>query len=86
MFGRRAVDLLKVIANLLAFVFLATLLWRMMAPALDAVRFHEVSPDLSIPMGVHWSLMILGIVLALLPAALMLAQSLAVLLRARREP
>ena len=41
----------------------------MVPPALDSVRFHEVSPDLAIPMGVHWSLMIFGIVLALLPAA-----------------
>ena len=86
LFGRRAIDVLKVIANLLAFVFLSTMLWNMMAPARDAVRFHEVSPDLAISLGAHWSLMILGVVLALLPAALILAQSLAVLLRARREP
>ena len=79
--GRRAVEVLKVVANLLAFVFLAVLLYQIVAPARDAVRFHEVSPDLAIPMGVHWSLMLLGIVLGLLPAALTLANSVVILLR-----
>ena len=79
--GRCAVEVLKVVANLLAFVFLAALLYQMVAPALDAMRFHEVSPDLAIPMGVHWSLMLLGIVLALLPAALTLANSVVILVR-----
>ena len=79
--GWRAVEILKVIANLLAFVFLATLLYQMVAPARDAMRFHEVSSDLAIPMGVHWSLMLLGIVLALLPAALTLANSVVTLVR-----
>ncbi len=83
LFGRRAIDVLKVIANLLAFVFLAVLLWNMVAPAHDAVRFHEISPDLAISLGLHWSLMIFGIALALLPAALLLMASLAALLRAR---
>ena len=77
--GRLAVEVLKVIANLLAFVFLASLLYQMVTPARDAMRFHEVSPDLAIPMGVHWSLMLLGIALALLPAALTLANSVATL-------
>jgi hypothetical protein len=39
------------------------------------MRFNEVSPDLSIPMIVHWTLMIAGIVLAIPAAALMLAGS-----------
>jgi len=79
--GRLAVEVLKVIANLLAFVFLASLLYQMVTPARDAMRFHEVSPDLAIPMGVYWSLMLLGIVLALLPAALTLANSVVTLVR-----
>ena len=79
--GWRAVEILKVIANLLAFVFLASLLYQMVTPARDAMRFHEVSPDLAIPIGVHWSLMLLGIVLGLLPAALTLANSMVILLR-----
>jgi len=86
LFGPRAIDVLKAIANLLGCLFLAALLWHMVAPARDAVRFHEISPDLAIPMGVHWSLMIFGIALALLPAALILVQSLATLLRMRPEP
>jgi TRAP-type transport system small permease protein len=81
LFGRRAIDVLKVIANLLAFLMLAVLLWQMVAPARDAIRFHEVSSDLAIPMGVHWSLMIFGVALALLPAALILIQSMLALLR-----
>jgi TRAP-type C4-dicarboxylate transport system permease small subunit len=74
-FGRTAVGLLKVIANLAALVFLAVLSWRMIQPALDSVRFNEVSPDLSIPMVVHWALMITGIVLALPAAAWLLIKS-----------
>lgn len=79
--GRRAVEVLKLTANLFAFVFLATLFYQMLAPARDAMRFHEVSPDLAIPMGVHWSLMLLGIGLALLPAALTLANGVVTLVR-----
>jgi TRAP-type C4-dicarboxylate transport system permease small subunit len=81
--GRRAIDVLKAVANLLALVFLAVLAWRMVPPALDAMRFGEVSPDLAIPMGVHWALMIAGIVLALPAAAFILIESLRPLLRAR---
>ena len=47
------------------------------------MRFHEVSPDLSVPMIVHWSLMIAGIVLALPTAAYMLFESVRQLLLAR---
>ncbi|MGH6996249.1 MAG: TRAP transporter small permease [Stellaceae bacterium] len=73
--GRTAVGLLKVMANLAGLVFLAVLSWRMITPALDSMTFHEVSPDLAIPMIVHWSMMIGGIVLALPAAAFMLAES-----------
>lgn len=86
LFGRRAIDVLKAIANLLAFVMLAVLLWHMVSPALDAIRFQEISSDLAIPMGVHWSLMIFGIALALLPAALILIRSVLALLGTRHEP
>lgn len=82
-FGTIAVGLLKVVANLAGLVFLTVLSWRMIAPALDSMRFNEVSPDLSIPMIVHWGLMILGIVLALPAAGLMLADSLRHLAAAR---
>jgi len=78
--GRPAVALLEAAANLAALAFLAILAWRMVPAALDAMRFGEVSPDLSIPMGVHWGLMIAGIVLALAPAALLLAASMRSLL------
>ena len=73
--GRAGVGVLKIIANLAGFVFLAVLSWQMIRPAMDSVRFGEVSPDLSIPMAVHWSLMIIGIVLALPAAAWMLVES-----------
>ncbi len=82
-FGASAVAMLRVIANLLALIFLALLSWRMIPPALDSVKFHEVSPDLAMPMGVHWLLMIAGIVLTLPAAAFMLAESVKVLVRAR---
>lgn len=74
-FGPLVVGALRVTANALALIFLAVLSWRMFPPALDAVAFNEVSPDLSIPMGVHWVLMILGIVLTLPAAAWMLVES-----------
>ena len=74
-FGVRAVGALKLIANILALAFLGVLLWRMIPPALDSARFHEVSPDLSIPMDVHWALMIAGIVITLPAAACVLIES-----------
>jgi TRAP-type C4-dicarboxylate transport system permease small subunit len=72
-FGRTAVAILRAIANLAALAFLLLLSWRMIQPALDSMRFKETSPDLSIPMAVHWSLMIVGIVVALPTAAWLLA-------------
>lgn len=78
--ARALINILKLIANLAAFVFLVVLSWRMVVPASDSVRFHEVSPDLSVPMIVHWVLMIGGIVLALLAAAFILIESLRQLL------
>ena len=74
-FGRTAVAALKAIANLAALAFLLLLSWRMIQPALDSMRFKETSPDLSIPMVVHWSLMIAGIVIALPAAIWLLAES-----------
>jgi TRAP-type transport system small permease protein len=74
-FGRAAIGFLKVGANLAAFVFLSLLSWHMVQPALDAFRYGETSSDLSIPMIVHWSLMIAGIVLALPAAAILLINS-----------
>lgn len=82
-FGPFAVGLLKAIANLAALAFLALLSWRMIQPALDAMRFGETSPDLSIPIVVHWTLMIAGIVIALPTAAWLLIQSLRSLSPAR---
>jgi TRAP-type C4-dicarboxylate transport system permease small subunit len=74
-FGARVVGALKVIANILSFGFLAVLCWRMFPPALDSAHYHEVSPDLSIPMTVHWMLMILGILVTLPAAAWVLIES-----------
>lgn len=73
--SRRLIGMLKLVANLGAAVFLVVLLWRMVGPALDSLRFHEISPDLSVPMIVHWTLMIAGIVLALLAAVFVLIES-----------
>ncbi len=74
-FGVRVVGALKLIANILALAFLGVLLWRMIPPALDSARFHEVSPDLSVPMDVHWALIIAGIVITLPAAACVLIES-----------
>lgn len=72
--GPRAIYLLKIAARLLAFVFVGVLVWQMIAPAFNSMNFHEVSPDLSIPMIVHWVLMVVGIALALLAAAWILLE------------
>jgi TRAP-type C4-dicarboxylate transport system permease small subunit len=74
-FGPRVIATLKLIANVFAVAFLILLIWRMIPPAQDSLNFHEVSPDLSIPMWVHWALMLIGIGLTLPAAVLMLAQS-----------
>ncbi len=83
-FGARAIAVLRAIANVLAFAFLVLLIWRMVPPAIDSANFGEVSPDLSIPMIVHWVLMLIGIALTLPAAAWMLAVSLHGLSRAGR--
>lgn len=75
MFGRRAIGIFKLISNVLALGFLMVLLWRMLPPAFDSANYHEVSPDLSIPMVVHWVLMIVGIAMTLPAAAWMLVES-----------
>jgi TRAP-type transport system small permease protein len=82
-FGSTAIGALKLIANVLAIAFLAVLLWRMIPPALDSARFHEVSPDLSIPMDMHWALMIAGIVITLPAALCVLIESAQTLTRPR---
>ena len=83
LFGPGAVHVLQTAARLLAFAFVAVLLWQMAAPARDALNFHEVSPDLSIPMFVHWVLMLAGIAVALLAAAWILLEGFT---RARERP
>ena len=77
------IDLLRLIARLAALTFLLMLAWRMIGPAIDAVRFHDVSPDLSVPMIVYWVLMIAGVLLSLLSAVLILIESLRRLLTKR---
>ena len=86
LFGRVAIVCLKVAANLAGFVFLSILSWHMLQPALDAWRFGETSPDLSIPMIVHWGLMIAGVLLALPAAAILLVDSVRSVSPARDTP
>ena len=85
-FARIAVALLKVAANVAGLVFLVVLSWRMITPALESMQFNEVSPDLSVPMIVHWTLMVAGIVLAIPTAVLMLAGSVHELAAPRAVP
>ena len=75
MFGGRAISTFKLISNVMALGFLMVLIWRMLPPAIDSANYHEVSPDLSIPMVVHWVLMIIGIAMTLPAAALILVES-----------
>ena len=46
-FGRTAVGLLKVVANVAAFIFLAVLSWRMIQPALDSDAVQRESRRIS---------------------------------------
>jgi len=74
-FAPRVVKVLRVIANICCVGFLGVLIWRMLPPALDSAKFNEVSPDLSIPMIIHWVLIISAIGLAFPAAVLVLAES-----------
>ncbi len=85
-FARVIISVLKVVANFAALVFLVVLAWRMVPPALDSLHFGETSPDLSVPMIVHWVLMIVGIVLAIPAAVAMLMASVQALLPLRDTP
>jgi TRAP-type C4-dicarboxylate transport system permease small subunit len=58
--GKRAVDVLRASGGLFAFAYLVLLLWHMVTPALDTLRFGDISPDLKIPIFLIWIPVLLG--------------------------
>lgn len=62
--ARRTVGRLKQLARLLTLLFLALLLYNMIAPALDAYRFGERKQELGVPLWVLWLPILLGVLLS----------------------
>lgn len=58
--GKRAVAVLRASGGLFAFVYLSLLLWHMVTPALDTLRFGDITPDLKIPVFSIWIAVLFG--------------------------
>jgi TRAP-type C4-dicarboxylate transport system permease small subunit len=66
--GKRGIAVLRASGGLLTFVYLALLLWHMFAPALDTLRFGDITADLKIPVFYIWIPVLLGMFGAALAA------------------
>jgi len=64
----RAVDGLKAFGMTATVAYLALLVWAMVTPAVDVVRFHEVTFSLQIPTIFEYAPVLLGIAAALVAA------------------
>lgn len=62
----RAIEVLKALGMLAAFVFLALLTYHMVQPAVDFVTFNEVTMDLALPKIWQASLIMAGVALAVI--------------------
>ncbi len=58
----RAVPALKRFAEIFAFVVLAVMTWQGFIAARDAIEFHDVTADLSLPRVLHWIAVLAGLV------------------------
>jgi len=75
--GRRAVALLRATGGLLAFLYLGLLLWHMFAPALDTLRFGDVTADLRIPVFLIWIPVLFGMAGSLIAALVVASRQIA---------
>ena len=75
--SERAVAFLRAFGALAAVGFLGLLSWYMVRPALDFIRFDEVTINLQIPLIWKASLILLGMAAALVAATVMLCREIA---------
>jgi len=66
--GKRVVALLRASGGLCAFAYLSLLLWHMVAPAFDTLRFGDITADLKIPVFWIWIPVLLGMAASALAA------------------
>ena len=66
--GRRAVAMLRASGGLLTCLYLSMLLWHMVRPALDTLRFGDITADIKIPIFWIWMPVLLGMGAAALAA------------------
>jgi TRAP-type C4-dicarboxylate transport system permease small subunit len=55
---------LRLLGLLLSLLFLATMLWRMLQPALDTLEFGDQTLSLEIPRFIHWLPILFGVTCA----------------------
>lgn len=65
----KAVIMLRAAAAILSVVFMILLLWSMIRPALDAVRFRDFKGDSGIPFSVIWAGILFGTMISIASAA-----------------
>lgn len=64
--GKRVVACLRVLGGILSFTYLGLLWLHMFAPALDTLKFGDVTSDLSMPVFVMWLPVLFGLPVALI--------------------
>ena len=82
----RAVDGLKAFGMTATVVYLALLVWAMIPPAVDLVRFHEVTFSLQIPKIAEYAPVLLGMACALIAALVMFVRDVRNALGGGRRP
>jgi TRAP-type C4-dicarboxylate transport system permease small subunit len=74
--GKRGVALLRASGGLFAFIYLSLLLWHMFQPALDTWNFHDITPDLKIPVILIWIPVLFGTAASMIAALVVFARRL----------
>jgi len=74
--GKRAVAILRASGGLFAFAYLGLLLWHMFAPALDTLRFGDITADLKIPVFAIWIPVLFGMGGSMLAALIVFVRQL----------
>ncbi len=64
--GKRVVAALRVLGGILSFTYLALLWSHMFTPALDTLKFGDVTSDLAMPVFVMWVPVLFGLPIALI--------------------
>ncbi len=72
--GKRMIAFLRMIGALLSFAYLGLLWYHMFAPALDALRFGDVTADLGVPVFWIWIPVLFGLPVALIAILFVIAR------------